>query len=302
MRNIGILAMVIPLLAVCVCLGCASQPRGVRWCGTVPVLHWVDGPVGRIRVDDGGQEGGGVPVVLVHGLAGDRQVWQSQLEKLRRARRAVALELRGHGESAAPADGACSVPTWADDVASVVDALGLRHFVLVGHSLGGNVIAAYAGQHPERVAGLVFADATGDASQESPAEAKAFVAGLENGDLRSNERSFLSALLEPATATTRAQVLAAFDRFSPELFLCGVKSLYAYSPVEDLARFAGPMLTVESATKDAPTAMHSVAPMAKGAVIEGASHWLMLDKPAELAGHIEAFLATLDAAAPRDAP
>lgn len=52
------------------------------------------------------------------------------------------------------------------DVAAVVDALELMRFVPVGHSFGGAVVEAYAGRHPDRVAGLLFVDPIGDFSQE----------------------------------------------------------------------------------------------------------------------------------------
>src|SRR5687768_15795797 len=63
---------------------------------------FVDGPAGKIRVDDGGS--GGVPVLFVHGLSGRHDVWKSQLGHLRASRRAAALDLRGHGESAGGGD------------------------------------------------------------------------------------------------------------------------------------------------------------------------------------------------------
>jgi pimeloyl-ACP methyl ester carboxylesterase len=54
----------------------------------------VEGPAGALAVDDGGE--GGLPVVLVHSLAGNAGHWEAQLAHLRRTRRALALDLRGH--------------------------------------------------------------------------------------------------------------------------------------------------------------------------------------------------------------
>jgi pimeloyl-ACP methyl ester carboxylesterase len=98
----------------------------------------------------------------VDGNGGNRTQWKSQLAHLRTSRRAVAIDLHGMGGSAPAADGDYSVQGFADDVAAAVDALGIKRFVLVGHSYGGYVVAAYAGKHPDGVAGLVFAAVADD--------------------------------------------------------------------------------------------------------------------------------------------
>src|SRR5262249_33301604 len=132
--------------------------------GAAAPSRWVPGPRGRIRVADGGGAGAGgrkasaLPVLFVHGNSGNRTQWKAQLEHLRPTRRAAALDLHGMGESEKAPDGVYSVESFAADVAAAADALGLKRFVLVGHSYGGYVVSAYAGKHPDRLAGLVFAD------------------------------------------------------------------------------------------------------------------------------------------------
>src|SRR5258706_7893782 len=118
----------------------------------------ITGPAGELYVDDGGSGGGGtVPVLFAHSYAGNSAHWRAQLAPLRPRRRAVAIDLRGHGQSDPPASGNYPVPALAEDIAAVADALELRRFVLVGHSMGGAAASAYAGKHPERISGLVLA-------------------------------------------------------------------------------------------------------------------------------------------------
>ncbi|MEZ0309083.1 MAG: alpha/beta fold hydrolase, partial [Ramlibacter sp.] len=124
----------------------------------------VTGPAGEIFVDDGGS--GGLVVLFVHSFAGDARHWRAQLQHVRLRRRAIAIDLRGHGRSDAPASGDYSVPALAEDIAAVTDALGLKRFVLVGHSMGGAAATAYAGKHPDRLAGLVLAGTPGRAAHE----------------------------------------------------------------------------------------------------------------------------------------
>lgn len=63
----------------------------------------IAGPAGILSVDDGGA--GGIPVVLLHSFGGSSAQWAAQLEHLRKTRRAVAFDLRGHGLSDSPDDG-----------------------------------------------------------------------------------------------------------------------------------------------------------------------------------------------------
>lgn len=75
----------------------------------------------NIFVDDGGA--GSVPVVFVHSLAGNTQQWSAQLSHVRTTRRAVALDLRGHGQSLPPAKGDYAIDAMAQDIQMVIEQL-----------------------------------------------------------------------------------------------------------------------------------------------------------------------------------
>src|SRR5918999_5276225 len=95
---------------------------------------WIAGPAGNLYVRDGGAESPeALPVLFLHSLAGNGGQWALQLDHLRRHRRAVALDLRGHGESDPAEDGDYSIAGLASDVAAAADQLGLRRFLLPGH-------------------------------------------------------------------------------------------------------------------------------------------------------------------------
>jgi pimeloyl-ACP methyl ester carboxylesterase len=96
--------------------------------------------------------------VLVHGLASNARLWDGVAENLVAAGHpVVTLDLRGHGRSSKP-DGPYDVPTVADDVAVVIDRLGLDRPVVVGQSWGGNVVLELAARHPGAVRGVVCVD------------------------------------------------------------------------------------------------------------------------------------------------
>jgi pimeloyl-ACP methyl ester carboxylesterase len=101
----------------------------------------------------------GVPLVMLHGFGNDAHVWDDFAPVVAPYYRALALDLRGHGDSSRDPQLRYDHETMASDVIAVTEALGVSRFVLVGHSLGGRVAMRVAGKHPGRLAGLVIVDA-----------------------------------------------------------------------------------------------------------------------------------------------
>ena len=95
------------------------------------------------------ERGAGEPIVLVHGITEDRHVWHRLVPLLADDYRCVLLDLRGHGRSPVAEDQ--SALGMADDIGEVIRAAGIDGPpILVGHSLGGFVVTAYATQAPVR--------------------------------------------------------------------------------------------------------------------------------------------------------
>ncbi|WP_284947748.1 alpha/beta fold hydrolase [Acidisoma cladoniae] len=99
----------------------------------------------------------GQPIIFLHGWAGDHSVFLPQLQRFHDRHRTIAVDLRGHGASAAP-DQAYTVEIFADDVACLLGHLGLRGAILVGHSMGGLVGLEVARLRPDLVSGLMMID------------------------------------------------------------------------------------------------------------------------------------------------
>ncbi|HEX5585923.1 MAG TPA: alpha/beta hydrolase [Acidimicrobiia bacterium] len=115
--------------------------------------------------------GTGTPVVLAHGLLDDGACWTRTADVLAEAHDVVAYDARFHGASAEAPDA-----PWggADDLISVVEALGLERPALIGHSMGGAVAAMAAASHPERFRAVVLED---PAWISMPADPDALAAG-----------------------------------------------------------------------------------------------------------------------------
>ena len=251
--------------------------------------RWVAGPRGRLRVDAGGS-GNNVPVLLLHGNGGNRASWAATLAHLQKSRRAASFDLAGMGESELPAGADISVEGFVGDVAAVADALEYRRFVLVAHSYGGAVVAAYAGRHPDRLSGLVFADCAGDLHRTPSESLEPLRRGLRD-DYPGFTRKWFEGILAGARPETRAAVLDALQKTRPDVFVGATEALYRFDMEAALARYGGPRLSIASMLFDNPVAIHRTVPETPVRRIEGASHWLMMDQPEAFDRELDAFLA-----------
>ena len=101
------------------------------------------------------EQGEGVPVILIHGLAGDHTAWNPQMEALGKAYRIVALDNRGAGKST-QRDEPVSTEDMAHDVLALMDHLHIDQAQIVGRSMGGAIAQHMALFAPERVQSLAL--------------------------------------------------------------------------------------------------------------------------------------------------
>jgi pimeloyl-ACP methyl ester carboxylesterase len=112
---------------------------------------------------------GGIPILIVHGLSYFSYDWLAAAEALGAAREAVAIDMRGFGDSDWSPAKDYSVPAMAQDIVTVLDHLGWKRALLAGHSMGGRSTTYVAAKHPARTAGLVLVDYS---PENAPAGAK----------------------------------------------------------------------------------------------------------------------------------
>jgi pimeloyl-ACP methyl ester carboxylesterase len=97
---------------------------------------------------------GGVPLVLVHGAFFTIDTWGPILSTLAEDHQVIAVELQGHGHTA-DIDRPFNYDDFADDVAGLMDHLGVAQADVVGYSLGAMTVLRFAMRHPDRVRKLV---------------------------------------------------------------------------------------------------------------------------------------------------
>lgn len=96
------------------------------------------------------EQGSGATIVLSHGWPLDADAWDAQIPLLaQQGYRVIAHDRRGHGRSSHTAAGH-DMNTYADDLATLMDTLGLREATLIGHGAGGGEVARYIARHGTR--------------------------------------------------------------------------------------------------------------------------------------------------------
>jgi pimeloyl-ACP methyl ester carboxylesterase len=100
----------------------------------------------------------GVALLLLHGYGNEAHIWDDFAPAVAPYYRTLALDHRGHGDSAWDPERRYDHETMVEDLEAVTGALGLERLVLVAHSLGGRIATLFAGRHPQRMAGLVLVD------------------------------------------------------------------------------------------------------------------------------------------------
>src|ERR1700682_2785227 len=109
----------------------------------------------EIQVDDHrivyAEGGRGEPVLLLHGFGSTQGSWNRVAKSLTKTYRVIAPDLPGWGSSTRIAAASYAYPDQVERVHRIVQELRLERFHLVGHSMGGGIVARYAAQYPDEV-------------------------------------------------------------------------------------------------------------------------------------------------------
>jgi pimeloyl-ACP methyl ester carboxylesterase len=226
--------------------------------------------------------GHGTPaLVFVHGWLCDRTYWRNQLGDFAERHQVVAIDLAGHGESGVGRM-AYTMPAFGDDVVAVVDRVGLEDAVLIGHSMGGDVIVDAGLKLRERVSGLVWVDVHSSLGKiSSREENERFITPFRN-DFETAVRQFVRRMFVAGSDPDLVEwVVADMSSAPPEVAV----NVMEHAINNDAAILSGlPALRVPVVAINpdhSPTDTQSLARYGVRAVImQGAGHFLMLEHPA----------------------
>ena len=249
-----------------------------------------------LHFEDGG--GAGHPVVLAHAIGMDRRMWDDLAARLGEAFRVIRVDLRGHGRSPAPAR-PYTLEGMAEDVAALLDRLGIEKAHWVGLSMGAMIGIAFALAHPERLGRVVLANTTSSYGPEGRALWQARAKAVEDGGLAAIKdmvmSRYFSDAFRAAHPDTIAAVAARFLETPAEGYLGSCDAIAELDFAADLPRIHARTLVIagEADAGTPPAMSEAIAariPGAQLAVLPGAAHLSAAEKPAEFAALVKGFL------------
>jgi pimeloyl-ACP methyl ester carboxylesterase len=226
-------------------------------------------------------------LVLVHGSGGNHQLWGDAVRRLRSAN-TYAVDLPGHGRSEGA--GCTSVDDYADFVVGFMNAVELERAVIAGHSLGGAIAMALALDYPQAVAGL-FLVGTGARLRVLPAILEGMLAEPE----RTIELICGYAYSPSAPRELVRQGQEQMLHVVPQVVHDDFAACNAFDVMDRLAQIRCPTMVI-CGTHDTLTppkyARYLVdkIPGSELALIDGAGHMVMIEKPELVAQYMESAL------------
>lgn len=245
-------------------------------------------------------EGGGPPLVLIHGVGADLDMWEPVAARLARRHQILRYDMLGHGESAKPA-GPYRLADYVDQLRALTGHLGLASFDLAGFSMGAMVAQAYAAAWPKQVTRLVLLSAV---HERSPVESEAVIArasGLTQETYRASIEEGIERWFTPGFRAKSPAVVDGVRRRMEANDFAAYQAAYTVFAHADrelaglLGRIAAPTLAITGgedrrSTPAMSRALAAKLPQGRCLILEGRRHLLPLEVPEAVAAAIEEFL------------
>lgn len=241
--------------------------------------------------------GGGTPLVFLHGVGSDKSVWHPQLAHFGQTRRTIAFDYPGYGDSD-PAPEGTTRDDYAAAILSAMRALGIERAHLCGLSLGGVIAIAVRHAAPGACASLILADTfaahpDGQAIYDRSCAASVDMAALAHGRVD-------ALLAAPADEAVRAEVVDTMSRIDPTAFRIGAEAVWLAGQRDRAAAIDVPTLILcgdrDTITPpDLSYELGSLIPGSMVALLKGAGHLGNLEKPLEFNRLVEEFIARVEA-------
>jgi len=244
------------------------------------------------------------PLIMLHGIGRVARTFDHIAPHFASRYRVLAVDMRGHGDSAWDPKGAYLVEDYVKDIEAIAQQLRLKNIVIWGNSTGGRVAQVFAGLHPELVSAVIAEDV-------GPERPREIADGMVNRLKQEDERGWASedelfAQQKNANPRTGEEILRAYVRYGSKKRPDG-RIIWKRDPAigngfvpTELWRFVreikspiiyilgGRSTIVPAATQ---TELRKVLPQTEIATIPGAGHYPSEENPSEFAAIVDKFLA-----------
>jgi pimeloyl-ACP methyl ester carboxylesterase len=264
----------------------------------------IDGIIGGTHYR---RSGSGTPVVLIHGVGADLEMWEPVAVRLAPDHDVVRYDMQGHGDSAKPA-GPYRLDDYVDQLRRLTDGLGLTRVMLAGFSMGALVAQAFALAAPARVERLVLLNTVFDRSPQERAAVEARVRAVLNGGHATAIADAIERWFTPSFRAGRPEVVEAVRRRMESNDLTAYAAAYGLFAVADrpLAARVGdirvPTTVVTGAEDQRSTPAMAAAlaarlPQGRCLIVPDQRHMTPLEVPELVADVIAGRTAAIEAAA-----
>jgi pimeloyl-ACP methyl ester carboxylesterase len=231
--------------------------------------------------------GAGEPtLVFVHGWSCDARYWHEQIPYFSKQHRMVILDLAGHGHSGSTRT-RYTMKSFGEDVLAVTEAIGSRVVILIGHSMGGSVIAEAARLMPDRVIGLIGVDTLENIEYPmTPDEFAVMIEPLED-NFSAGTRKFIEEMMLPSSdQALREWILADISAAPKSVALSAIREMMSQYITGEAAKIFDeikvPVIVVKSdmwPVDYAANRRHMAS--FEALVLKHADHFLMMNRPDE---------------------
>lgn len=245
--------------------------------------------------------GQGTALVLLHGLGGDRHVWDEDAPCFAAHHQVVRPDLRGFGDSAKP-PGPYSTEMYARDLLAVLDACEIGTAHLLGISMGGVVAQRFALDFPERVRSLILISTSSEVGPQATASWRRLADRIESRgfDERSADASravsTAFAARHPDTVAELARRNAACD---PRAYAAAARAVSDYHFTAEIDRLTMPVLILQGLDDQltppgGAVKMSRALRYARLLMVAEAGHNLPLEQPVLFRQTVSGFLSGVD--------
>lgn len=256
-----------------------GNPARAEW---PRVVHSQDGTPISYEVYGSGEP----TLILVHGWSADARYWRAQVPVLAKKHRVAVLDLAGHGHSGMTRT-RYTMRAFGEDVQAVTEATGGKKVILIGHSMGGSVIAEAARLMPGRVVGLIGIDTLENIEYPmTPEELNKMLAPLEQ-DFLTGSRQFVSEMFHPQTdPQLREWILSDISAAPPAVALSAIKEMMTQYITGEAAKIFEqlriPVVTVKGDLWPVNYEANRRHMFSFDAIVlKKADHFLMMNRPEE---------------------